>query len=67
MSPQTVEEVERDAFRRRLGNFVQAARELSATWQSVGNIDTAGYPAYLPSFDEFVHDLSAWEDAEYVR
>lgn len=61
---QTVADVEREAFRRRLGMFVQSARELSIQWEHYGHGDTAGYPAYLPSFDEFVYDLITWEAAE---
>ena len=64
MTTQTVEQVEREAFRRRLEAFTQAARELTDTWQSVGNIDTTGYPPYLPSFDELTHDLIDWCGAE---
>jgi hypothetical protein len=43
-----------------LERFVKVAHELNNAWDRV--LDGGGYPAYLPSFDEFVSALSAWRD-----
>lgn len=45
-------------FQRQLRALIDAARKLDHTWDG----PTAGYPDYLPSFDEFVADLQAWHD-----
>lgn len=43
-----------------LDNFLEAASALDSAWDRV--LDRGTYPAYLPSFDEFVNALFAWRD-----
>ena len=43
-----------------LTRFIDAAIALDAAWHEV--LDCPTYPRYLPSFDEFVRDLSDWQD-----
>jgi len=43
-----------------LERFIEVASALEDAWDPV--LDRSSYPAYLPSFDEFVSALIAWRD-----
>lgn len=49
-----------ETFLERLNQFLSAAHNVEAEWDDIGN---QGYPADLPSFDEFACDLVKWRDA----
>ena len=52
-------------FLGRLVAFVEAGERLSEAWQQTdhtGAYWAAGYPSYLPSFDDFIADARAWLD-----
>lgn len=49
----------RAEFLAALDVFVHAALEVDRLWPNDGLCDE-DYPEYLPSFDEFVSDLSEW-------
>ena len=48
------------AARESLARFLDAAMALDAAWHP--SLDRKTYPAYLPSFASFVHDLVLWRD-----
>lgn len=54
------------AFRDAIEAFDLAAARLLEAWERepAGDVDASGYPAYLPSFDQFAADVSAWRHAE---
>jgi hypothetical protein len=54
--------IEADRFAAALENFASAAGAVLEHWDN-GRIPAGAYPAYLPSFDEFVTDLMALRDA----
>jgi hypothetical protein len=54
--------IEADRFAAALENFASAAGAVLEQWDN-GRIPAGAYPAYLPSFDEFVTDLMALRDA----
>jgi hypothetical protein len=49
---------------RALTDMVTAARRLSNAWEKLDDTTflDAAYPKGMPSFDEFVEQLSAWRD-----
>lgn len=47
-------------FLERLNAFLSAAVSVEAEWDDIGD---QGYPADLPSFDEFTCDIVKWRDA----
>lgn len=53
------------AARESLARFIEAATALDAAWHPA--LDCRSYPAYLPSFDSFVHDLIAFRDEVDAR
>lgn len=54
-----------NAARESLARFIEAASALDAAWHPA--LDCRSYPAYLPSFDSFVHDLIAFRDEFEAR
>lgn len=46
-------------LRHALYTFQQATLALSIAWESVSGDAIGDYPDYLPSFDEFAHDVQA--------
>jgi len=48
------------AARESLEHFLDAALALDRAWHP--SLDRKTYPAYLPSFDSFLHDLIRWRD-----
>jgi hypothetical protein len=54
--------IEADRFAEALENFVNAATAVLEQWDE-DRVPAKAYPAYLPSFDEFVVDLIALRDA----
>lgn len=43
-----------------LGRLIGAASSIDKLWDHTGTSMIDGYPKYLPSWDEFVSDLSTW-------
>jgi hypothetical protein len=43
-----------------LSRFIAAAADLERAWDEV--LDCPTYPRYLPSFDDFLADLSDWQE-----
>ncbi len=57
----------RTEFKQKLRELVEAAVELDREWDTLSAEDSDavsnGYPAGLPSFDEFVSRLITWRDS----
>jgi hypothetical protein len=47
-----------------LEQFESAAFALLDAWRRYNSGEANGYPAYLPSFDEFANDIEQWRMAE---
>src|SRR4051812_12193332 len=43
-----------------LSRFIDAASALDEAWHEL--LECPTYPRYLPSFDDFVSDLQAWQE-----
>lgn len=48
-------------FVKSLDAFIEAASNLANNWNHNSNV-SENYPGYLPSFDEFYHDLLTWKE-----
>lgn len=52
---------QRDNFRKALGSFAAAARNLQNAWGDMGSDqDTTGYPQGWADFDEIADNIEAW-------
>jgi hypothetical protein len=61
-----VTKAEVQTFTQALDDYILAASKLNQAWPDHNpghDIAGTGYPEYLPSFDEFLHDVLRWREA----